>query len=73
MPEVPARFSVATVWQAIPHAVLAEIDGFMRVFDRIDLAPPGGWLPTYVETRRTWHARSTRARDDCVPPGSIRR
>ncbi len=35
MSEVPARFSVATVWQEIPDAILAEIESFIRVFDRV--------------------------------------
>jgi hypothetical protein len=39
MSEVPTRFSVATVWQEVPGAVLAEIERFIRVFDRVTSRP----------------------------------
>jgi hypothetical protein len=42
MPEVPERFSVALAHQEIPKAILAEIDNFIRTFDR-------------VTTRSAWH------------------
>jgi len=41
-PEVPERFSVAMAHQAIPKAIPAEIDNFIRTFDR-------------VTTRSAWH------------------
>ncbi len=33
--DVPERFGVAPVHQEIPHAVLSEIDAFVRVFNRV--------------------------------------
>lgn len=39
MPDVPHGFSVALVHQAIPGAILAEIDDFIRVFDRVTTRP----------------------------------
>ena len=39
MSAVPARFSVATVRQEIPEAVLAEIEGFIRLFDQVTSRP----------------------------------
>lgn len=39
MPEVPERFSVALAHQDIPAAILAEIDTFIRTFDRITTRP----------------------------------
>jgi hypothetical protein len=39
MSEAPARFSVATVRQEIPEAVLAGIEGFIRVFDQVTSRP----------------------------------
>jgi hypothetical protein len=35
MPGVPERFSVARAHQEIPRAILAEIDAFIRMFDRV--------------------------------------
>ncbi len=35
MADVPERFGIAAAHQEIPHAVLAEIDAFVRVFDRV--------------------------------------
>ena len=35
MPEVPEQFSVAPVHQEIPAATAAEIDAFIRIFDRV--------------------------------------
>ncbi|HEX6770084.1 MAG TPA: hypothetical protein VF208_12090, partial [Candidatus Binatia bacterium] len=35
MPEVPQEFSVVPGAQLIAHATLAEIDGFIQIFDRI--------------------------------------
>ena len=35
MPDDPERFSIALTHQAIPRAVLAEIDAFVQVFDRV--------------------------------------
>ncbi len=46
MPEVPERFSVALTHQEIPTATLAEIDNFIRTFDR-------------VTTRPAWHETLT--------------
>jgi hypothetical protein len=46
MPEVPERFSVAPVHQEIPSAIAAEIDAFIRIFDR-------------VTTRRQWQQTVT--------------
>jgi len=40
MADVPERFSVASVHQEIPRAILADIDGFIRVFDRVTTRPP---------------------------------
>ncbi len=39
MPDVPQRFSVARTHQEIPRAVLAEIDAFVHVFDRVTTRP----------------------------------
>ena len=39
MPEVPERFSVALAHQEIPRAILAEIDDFIRTFDRVTTRP----------------------------------
>lgn len=33
--DVPERFGIAPLHQEIPHAVLAEIEAFVRVFDRV--------------------------------------
>jgi hypothetical protein len=46
MSQVPEGFSVARLHQEIPPATLAEIDGFVRVFDR-------------VTTRRVWQQAVT--------------
>jgi len=35
MPDVPERFSIALTHQGIPRAILAEIDAFLHVFDRV--------------------------------------
>ncbi len=35
MPDVPEQFSVALTHQRIPRAILAEIDAFIQVFDRV--------------------------------------
>lgn len=35
MPDVPERFSVALVHQVVPRALLAAIESFIRVFDRV--------------------------------------
>jgi hypothetical protein len=35
MPDVPECFSVALTYQRIPRAILAEIDAFIQVFDRV--------------------------------------
>src|SRR5512143_2964590 len=48
MAEVPQHFSVARVHQQIPARVLAGIDAFIRVFDR-------------VTTRAAWQAAMTAA------------
>ena len=37
MPDVPERFSVALVDQQIPRRILAGIDEFIRVFDRVTM------------------------------------
>jgi len=39
MPDVPERFSVALVPQVVPRALLAAIESFIRVFDRITTRP----------------------------------
>ena len=39
MPDVPESFSVALVHQKIPRAVLAEIDVFIQMFDRVTTRP----------------------------------
>ncbi|MGZ5114385.1 MAG: hypothetical protein ACXWBV_18215, partial [Usitatibacter sp.] len=39
MPDVPERFSVALVPQVVPRALLAAIDSFIRVFDRVTMRP----------------------------------
>ena len=39
MSAVPARFSIATVRQEIPEAVLAGIEGFIRLFDQVTSRP----------------------------------
>jgi hypothetical protein len=39
MADVPERFSVAAVHQEIPRAILADIDSFIRVFDRVTTRP----------------------------------
>ena len=39
MPEVPEQFSVALAHQAIPSAILADIDAFIRTFDRVTTRP----------------------------------
>ncbi len=46
MPDVPDRFSIASAHQEIPRAILAEIDAFLRVFER-------------VTTRRAWQEAVT--------------
>ena len=47
MPEVPREFSVVPQHQVIPSAILAEISGFIHVFDR-------------VTTREAWQAAALR-------------
>ncbi len=44
MPDVPERFSVALTHQEIPNAILAEIDNFIRAFDRVTTRP--AWYET---------------------------
>jgi hypothetical protein len=73
MSEVPERFSVATGWQAIPQAVLTEIEDFIRVFDRVTARP--AWRET-VTASAPEIARSPRneicffsAWDFHLPPG----
>lgn len=39
MPEIPGQFSVVPYPQLIPSATLAEIDTFIRVFDRVTTRP----------------------------------
>jgi len=39
MPDVPERFSVALVPQVVPRALLATIENFIRVFDRVTTRP----------------------------------
>ena len=39
MPDVPERFSVALVPQVVPRAVLAAIESFIGVFDRVTTRP----------------------------------
>jgi hypothetical protein len=39
MPEIPAQFSVTPFPQIIPQATLAEIDRFIRLFDRVTTSP----------------------------------
>src|SRR5512139_1925862 len=39
IPEVPEQFSVALAHQAIPSAILADIDAFIRTFDRVTTRP----------------------------------
>jgi hypothetical protein len=46
MAEVPDRFSVAPLHQVVPAMTLADIDHFVRVFDR-------------VTTRRSWQEAAT--------------
>jgi len=44
MPDVSEQFSVALVHQEIPRTILAEIDTFIRVFDRGTARP--AWQQT---------------------------
>jgi hypothetical protein len=44
MPDVPERFSVALLRQEIPGVLLAQIDAFIRVFDRVTTRP--AWQQT---------------------------
>ena len=44
MPEVPEGFSVALARQEIPNPILAEIDEFIRTFDRVTRRP--AWQAT---------------------------
>jgi len=39
MPDVPVGFSVALVPQVVPRALLAAIESFIRVFDRVTTRP----------------------------------
>lgn len=39
MPDVPESFSIARAYQVIPRSILAEIDEFIRVFDRVTTRP----------------------------------
>ena len=39
MPRIPAEFSVATLHQEIPRAVLSGIDAFVRIFDAVTARP----------------------------------
>jgi hypothetical protein len=39
MPGIPAEFSVATLHQEIPRAVLSGIDAFVRIFDAVTARP----------------------------------
>jgi len=39
MPDVPEGFSVALVPQVVPRALLAAIESFIRVFDRVTMRP----------------------------------
>ena len=39
MPEIPKDFSVVPLAQLIPFSTLAEIDGFIRLFDRVTTRP----------------------------------
>ncbi len=39
MPEIPAQFSVVPFPHIIPHTTLAEIDAFIRLFDRVTTNP----------------------------------
>jgi hypothetical protein len=39
MRDVPERFSVALVPQVVPRALLAAIESFIRVFDRVTTRP----------------------------------
>jgi len=48
MPEVPERFSVALAHQEIPKAILAEIDDFIRTFDRVTTRP--AWQETVTSS-----------------------
>jgi len=34
MPGIPGEFSVTTLYQEIPRAVLTGIDAFVRIFER---------------------------------------
>ena len=51
MRDVPERFSVASAYQTIPRETLAEIDEFIRLFDR-------------VTTRPAWQQAALRERGD---------
>ncbi len=44
MPDVPEQFSVALTHQEIPRTILAEIDAFIRTFDRVTTRP--AWQET---------------------------
>ena len=44
MPDVPERFSIAPVHQEIARPILAEIDAFIHVFDRVTTRP--AWQQT---------------------------
>ena len=48
MPEVPQEFSVIPWAQLIPHRTLAEIDEFIRLFDRITTSAAWLWRVTAV-------------------------
>ncbi len=39
MPEIPAQFSIVPFPHTIPHTTLAEIDAFIRLFDRLTTSP----------------------------------
>jgi len=39
MPEIPEQFSVTPLPHIIPHATLAEIEAFIRLFDRVTTGP----------------------------------